>query len=201
MVRRYRDGMTWWQYDKAVSAHHESGHATVAVLIDKPFKTVSIIFRKGDGSCSKGRMDYDSEFWEEGRFLKPEVKLLTAFAGARAQQRFAPNSHWRYSGITDWSGAEAWLKQRHAMEGEELHAFMTRVDAHAYQLVKEHWDDICRVAAALLVRKTMDENEVRRIMGLPPRVDFDDLWRNYNWPERTPPLGVTWDRDDGVGEV
>ena len=185
--RRYRDGMTWWQYDKAVSAHHKSGHATVAVLIDKPFKTVSIIFRKGDVSCSKGRMDYDSEFWEEGRFLKPEVKLLTAFSGSRAQQRYAPNSRWRAHSVTDWSTAEAWLRRQHGMEGEELHAFMNRVDAHAYQLVKEHWDDICRVATALLERRIMSENEVRRVLRKPSRIDLDDLWRNYDWPKRPQP--------------
>jgi ATP-dependent Zn protease len=193
MTRRYL-GMTWRQYDKAASAYHEGGHATVAVLIDKPFKTVSIIFRKG----TKGAMDYDSEFWEEGRFLKPEVSLLTAFAGARAQRRFAPNSKWRSSGITDVNNAAAWLEKRHGIKGEELHALMTRVDARTCELVEKHWDDICRVAAALLAHGTMTENEVRRVLGKPPRVDLDALWRNYSWPELpdedwAAALGAEWD--------
>ena len=109
--------------DLRTTAHHEAGHAVAAITLGIEFLKVDII----EGPSWRGRIQYDMTFgssahtaWvrlQEGRHQDPAVidlaerLLITSFAGAVAQRRFAPNSYWAEDGGKDLQVSDLYLQR------------------------------------------------------------------------------------------
>ena len=158
--------MSWRRRDREITAAHEAGHVVTSIVINEPFGYATII----KDSNVKGHVNHNSSiFFGEAWFLKPQVSVLSALAGMQTQKYFFPRSLWRGSGRDDWENAADLLREKLGLQGKELEVELHRLSDVAARLVHEHQAEIQKVAAVLLERKTLNENEVRVIMGRPPR--------------------------------
>jgi len=66
-----------------IAAHHEAGHAVIALVLDIPVRYASIEPRKN----TWGRVAH-------GPAESRDLELILAVAGPQAQRRFAPRSNW-----------------------------------------------------------------------------------------------------------
>jgi hypothetical protein len=89
-------------------------------------------------------------------------RAVVALAGEAAQRRFSPRTVRRHHGggdrelvlahALDWSGSAA-----------QAHALVNLWQIQAEEVVEHRWPAIQRVAAALLERETLTDDEVRRL--------------------------------------
>jgi hypothetical protein len=132
---------------REISAHHEAGHAVVALAFGVPVRRASI---KSRGSSY-------------GRVIVPDlpnvcnrVQLFILFAGPFAHKRFAPTSDWLTDDLViaqkmifGTSGTEATKEKR-----------LAHVVDYAEQIVDYLWADIKVVAKALLKYETLTGDEI-----------------------------------------
>ena len=99
------------------------GHAVVAIVLGIEFIKVDII----EKPAWRGRIQYDMTFgssafnaWrrlQERHHQDPAVialverLLITSFAGAAAQRRYAPNSYWDKDAGSDLNGSDLYLQR------------------------------------------------------------------------------------------
>jgi hypothetical protein len=108
--------------DERATAIHEAAHGCVAIALRIKFTKIVI---HDDDPETAGQIHYSkkahSRFWQlllqEGQHQDPTVidfverKIVTSFAGAAAQRRYAPRSDWRDSSRGDRKGVDKWLQK------------------------------------------------------------------------------------------
>jgi hypothetical protein len=149
------------------AAHHEAGHAVIAICLEQPFSLVSI--DKND--YSRGRVDIRLD---RRRRDWVELACITALAGPFAQRRYNPRSRWRYGGTGAGAGDRFMMKGADFQIVSRLiadfkhdddkvgRAYYRYLEAQAEAPVDDRWSDIEAVAHALLAQGTMSRDEMRQ---------------------------------------
>ena len=149
-------------------AHHEAGHAVVARLLRIQFTHASIIEQDeslGRVRTHAFRKDADPEFmYTSGIKDRLMREITTCFAGLPAQVR--------YCGEEDPEGASAddavaeTLGERLIPDDEERPLLLAWLRWRAAVMVanENHWPAIAAVAAALLEKKELRQQQVDAIM-------------------------------------
>jgi hypothetical protein len=140
----------------SITAIHEAGHAVVAVLLRRYFRTVSII----PDSESAGRVIG----WGEVDFRSPRnqrrmaVIMYASFAAeVRYRQETGEPAHHEIEGFRKDYNTLKTLK----------HQDDPAIIEESTWLVREHWDAVLRVAEALDAAKTLTHKQVvARVMAL-----------------------------------
>ena len=132
---------------REIVAHHEAGHAVVALALSVTALHVSIEPRGG----SVGRVVHHGLPAPDD-----DSAVFITLAGPFAQRRFAPESEWPTSDI-------ALVDQIVARRGgtaAETRKHLAALCEHAERIVDYFWDDITVAAKALLKHKTMTGAEI-----------------------------------------
>jgi hypothetical protein len=109
--------------DERTTAYHEAGHACVAIALHIAFRSVDII----SDASARGRIHYVvrkgsavQKIWNQlqnGQHEDPAVidyverRIVTHFAGAIAQRRYAPNSYWNEDASSDLNSSDVYLQR------------------------------------------------------------------------------------------
>jgi len=88
---------------REVTAHHEAGHAVIAIQLEVPFSLASI----DENSYSRGRVDAKPD---RRRRDWAERYCVSVLAGPFAQRRYNPRSRWRYAGTGAGAGDRFMMK-------------------------------------------------------------------------------------------
>ena len=132
---------------RTIVAHHEAGHAVVALALAIKGLHVSIQ-PSGD---SLGRVTL-----HELPAPDDDSMVFISLAGPFAQWRFAPDSNWLTSDITNVEQIVA----RRGGTRAETKAHLASLCGHAVRIVDYFWYDIKVVAEALLEHTTMTGDEI-----------------------------------------
>lgn len=130
-----------------IAAHHEAGHAVVALALSVTRLHVSI---EPMGN-SLGRVAHHG--------LPPpddNSAMLIALAGPLAQRRLAPESEWLTSDFASVDQIIAKSGGTTAQRDQRLKSLCEQAD----QMINYFWDDITVTAETLLKRKTMTGDEI-----------------------------------------
>lgn len=147
----------------AITAHHESAHAVMAIDAGRPFADVTINL---DGSGALGRIRYHNDGFDT--FLAFDELAIVTLAGGHGQRRFAPKSRWRFESRSDRAIVHARIKKDLGLAGRRAAEKFAELDAKAEQAVADNWPDIVKVAGALLERHTLTKDDVRAVLGRSP---------------------------------
>ena len=147
-------------------AFHESGHAVACYRLFHRLDYVSIVATNEFRGCMKG-MDDD---WYERASGTPDAQIrahtakiatITLAGGAAVEKLYGTM---RGVEMTLDIGAVRELLEDVAETGEEMDRFIDRCWSQARRLVRKEWEPIKAVAAALMERKTLSGEDVRRIL-------------------------------------
>lgn len=126
-------------------AHEEAGHAVAATVLDVPFIDVTIS-ALGGRVRPKGERKFEEEYF------------MVSLAGPIARLRFDPNSAWA-AALDD----TALVKSMFVNAGCE--AEYDDLYARTEQLIDAHWQEVERVAQALLTNKMLSPDAVSAAMA------------------------------------
>jgi hypothetical protein len=130
-----------------IAAHHEAGHAVIALALSVTHLHASIEARGN----SVGRVTHHG--------LPPlddDSAMLIALAGPLAQKRFAPESEWFTGDFAVVDQIIAKSAGRATQRDERL----VSLCEHADQMIEYFWDDIAVTAKALLRHKSMSGDQI-----------------------------------------
>ena len=151
------------------TAYHEAGHAVACYYLGVKVKSATVVPDKGQGTHGHVRHEdmyrgLDPEIDLSGRArLRMERSIIISLAGAAAQRRYSRQS-WRHDhGASDFRAA-ANLALRIGGDDDGADRFLRWLELRTDRLVQNHWQDIERVARALLERKTMNGGEIVKII-------------------------------------
>jgi ATP-dependent Zn protease len=152
---------------KISTAYHEAGHALAAYRFKCYLGLTSIIKNKDRLGFSLSEAE-----WADGSTDIEQIIIL--YAGLAAEQKYDPNTD--ESGSTDDNEKAASLLEKWPSETE------SNLRQKAKKLVNENWPIIQVIAAKLLVRKTLESEEIVTIIdaidcGLNPDVELDEYRR------------------------
>jgi hypothetical protein len=150
---------------REIAAHHEAGHAVVALACRIPVRSASIKRRKH----SFGRVITP-------RLPPDKIQLYVVLAGPFAHRRFAPRSNWLTS---DFNVVCDMIFGRGSRGDAAKQKYLTYIVEHAEGIVDFFWSDIRVTAKALLKHETLTGDEIsaairaarrssRRRIGDPP---------------------------------
>ncbi len=150
--------------ERAVASYHEAGHAFVAAWEGVPVKEVYVTDH-GEGGCS---CEPPPNTMDAVELVKSQLRI--AFAGQEAARFVDPHGlpHCCRSDrdfIAEIVGSIA------ALTGDENSTwdFADTERQEAARIVDKFWPFVEKIARALNKRGTLSGDEVRRILGLPPR--------------------------------
>ena len=150
---------------RAATAHHEAGHAVVAVLFSFNVEYATIRpngITVGHVKCwPRGRLDLDSGTPVMTRKMEQLVTVI--LAGDIAQRIYSPRSSRTWQTTSDRSAATD-IALAKCGSSESATAFISWRTIVARDIVKGRWPIICKVAAALLDRETLSGDELRQII-------------------------------------
>jgi hypothetical protein len=167
-------------------AIHEGAHAAMHVYLGVPFKRVFIRHpktRRAYVDCndsSRLASNADLQRWLEH-------DSIISFAGALAERRYAPRSNWReglgyhpagngklYKG-SDLSHINDNIRRLGMHHKPSIVAYKSMLAWRAATLVKRLWPQIRLIAAVLFEYETLTEDQVRALMGIGPRIKYDEV--------------------------
>ena len=148
-----------------VTAYHEAGHALACLVYGVAIKEVEIS-RKAQ---SAGRVKPErpvEELLERGSEEELRNHVTMLFAGEKAEERFCVESEQFFNYLGNASDI-LWiidiLKKLHPENDEERLRVRFELADRACDLVNERWAGIQAVAQALIERRTLSSEDVRRI--------------------------------------
>jgi hypothetical protein len=145
--------VTQQQFSDADLAYHEAGHAVAALALGQTVARVSIM--REDASRGVQVPSFNAE---DSAAVRDKVLIL--LAGCAAQQVRDPTSP-RRQDAKDWPRAEALIGDTAALEAEWDRAM-------ALLQTPEHWQQVDRIAQALLRERILEREQILRLMGRAP---------------------------------
>jgi len=151
------------------TAYHEAGHAVACYYLGVKAKSATIVPDKDQGIL--GHVRHEDMF----RGLNPEIDLsgrarlqmersiIISLAGMAAQRRYDRKSWRHYHGASDFRAASD-LASRIGGDSDGTNQFLRWLELRTDRLVESRWQNIERVARALLERKTMASSEIVEII-------------------------------------
>ncbi len=147
-------------------AFHEAGHAVACYRLFHRLDYVSILSTSEYRGCMKG-VDEDWKARPSGtpdaqiRAHKAKIATVTLCGGAAVEKLYGTM---RGVEMTLDIGAVRDLLESVAETYEEVDIFIDRCWEQARRLVRKEWDAIKALAAALMEKKTLSDEEVGRII-------------------------------------
>jgi hypothetical protein len=170
---------------KETIAHHEAGHAVIARVLDIPVSYATLDAIDGAGAVvTRSRATYLAPDDVEA----PEKYAIVALAGPQAQHHYRPMSRaaqnracdggWRVDRANATSLLAMLVLRQHGKsavpgsyveldgpETEEFGRLFSRTTQKTADLVQENWPAIQRVAAALLSRPSLTEEDIDAVIA------------------------------------
>jgi hypothetical protein len=159
-------------------AFHEAGHAVIAYHLKAEIRYVTIV----PDCSSRGHLAHGDLFCAPGlgsdqANLERAIKI--SLAGPLAAARFHPRSfHRRY---TDYDHASGLARYLAGSEGER--EFLRYQERQTRELIDFYWNEIERVARALLERDHLSGAKVKDIIEAPRRLEREDRADKQRWIE------------------
>jgi hypothetical protein len=141
---------------RSTAAFHESGHVVIALVLGRKVKRVSID-DDGDGGKTDIKLGTNKR------------SILIALAGPYAQRRHAPDSGWRsrnhtgFGSDADFDVVTDLIYEMFGI-GEVAERCWAKSEALIEQLVNQHWEQIERVAQALIERGVIEGAELEHLV-------------------------------------
>jgi hypothetical protein len=149
------------------TAYHEAGHAVACYYLGVKVKSATIVPDKDQ----RGHVRHEAMF----RGLNPEIDLsgrarlqmersiIIGLAGMAAQRRYDRKSWRHYHGASDFRVVVD-LAFRIGGDSDGTNQFLRWLELCTDRLVESRWQDIERVARALLERKIMAGSEIDEVI-------------------------------------
>lgn len=164
---------------KETIAHHEAGHAVIARVLDIPVSYATLNALDGASAVVTSRATH----LPPDDLEAPEKYAIVALAGPQAQHHYRPMSvaaqnracdgGWRVDRANATSLLAMLVLRQHGkpavpgsyveldgLETEEFGRLFSRTIQKTADLVEENWPAIQRVAAALLSRPALTEDDI-----------------------------------------
>ncbi len=163
------------------TAYHEAGHAVVAYHLGAETRHVTIVpdhfsvghFTHGDLFCARG-------LGSDRANLERAIQIC--LAGPLAQARFHRRSYRRRDGRQDYDCATGLARYLAGSAGER--EFLGYLERRTKALVNHFWNDIDRVARALLEHDELSGNAVKDIIeGARRMMEREDRLDRQRWIE------------------
>jgi ATP-dependent Zn protease len=179
--------------DKRRIAHHEAGHAVIARMLGVDVVRASILpTNKERGGSLNPSAEHLAGDDAQARLRGLETDAKIALAGPNAEKKYRPETNvqkaqreqWRddlavctsaainivllrddpsirfnFTGARDFEPTET--------QAAEIRQLVNRFSREAQTLVEQHWPAITRVAAALLDRKILYNDEIAALINAP----------------------------------
>jgi hypothetical protein len=151
------------------TAYHEAGHAVACYCLGVKVKSATVVPDKDQGTHGHARHEnmfrgLDPEIDLSGRVrLQMERKIIISLAGVAAQRRYSRQSWRSHHGRSDFRAA-ADLALRIGGDGDGANRFLRWLELQTDRLVENRWQDIERVARALLERRILTGSEIVEII-------------------------------------
>lgn len=140
------------------TAYHEAGHAVVAHYLGIGIHRVTIV---PDHDCA-GALDHGDLFCGPGSDrAKLERAIQFCLAGPLAQKRFDGRNYRQRHGRGDYDCASGLARY---LAGSSEREYLQYQERRTWTLIDRWWDDIGRVARALVERDQLDGAEVKDII-------------------------------------
>ena len=155
------------QPDIQRTAYHEAGHAVLAYFLGVGLKRVSIV-RDEDSRdhLHGGEYGDDTEYTEHMRAFAEEAfwlrMAIMRYAGTEAERRLA--RRWRNTGAENDYKWAAIALEKITMDWPSRRALYFYARRRTRLLVENYWPEIEAVARALIERKQLGVEEVRRML-------------------------------------
>ena len=159
-----------WDRRKALVAHHEAGHAILAIKLDVTFGRVTIAPNADSLGhitlhrlLKRGDLEWGGDVSKKWRI---DRAMLIVLAGPYAQKRQAPQSRWRtrnYIGFNGGGDFDRVINLKWGLHEDDKVAkkYLQYMEAWTEQLVERYWPNIEAVAQALMERETLTYAETR----------------------------------------
>lgn len=153
--------------ERGATAHHEAGHAVVAMRMGLKFKRVTILASPEEGSLGYV-LGASEPLWfrpdvELTRRVQKRIKrkIIAGFAGQHAEAKFrGRNPRW---GMDSDNQAAVDLAF-YVCSPVTVNAYLRDCWHTSRDVVSESWCDIQTVATSLLVSETLNQNEVIKLI-------------------------------------
>jgi ATP-dependent Zn protease len=154
--------------EEEATAHHEAGHAVLAVYLNLGFEHVTIEANEGeDASGITMQLDEWHENTQEMRLHAEEAfwqrRATMLYAGVEAHRRFAPSADCEAGAGSDYRSAADAIERitADAKSQDALHSYTRR---RAQLLVEHYWPEIKALAGALLKDRSLNSEQIREIL-------------------------------------
>jgi hypothetical protein len=168
----------WWdppirQSSKNISideviAFHEAGHAVIARVLAIPSRGAWL--HDDGGHVAMGELLTTALTWlKHGKRRHPRAAyhadIIATMAGAEAERELLGALHPRMNDASDRAQIEAAAEHLDLADSLSWDFYERWFRNKTQTLVRRHWARIQRVAAALLVQKTLNEKELDCLIG------------------------------------
>jgi hypothetical protein len=149
-------------------AHHEAGHVVAHWDLTGRTPTLATI-EPSIGNL--GHVDYKSLIYKmhlgidnnDNARLRVEQSIMIKLAGPIAQKRYSAKSLLNYHASPDWLGAVDIALRLNGSEHAAM-AYVGWLEYRTADLIEYQWQNIKRVAAALLRQKTLSKGELQKTL-------------------------------------
>jgi hypothetical protein len=162
------------------TAYHEAGHAVVAYHLGIEIRHVTIVpnhssaghLAHGDLFCARGVGSDEANL---------ERAIQLALAGPLTQTRFHRPSYRRRDGRQDYDCATGLARYLAGSAGER--EFLRYQERRTNDLIDHYWNEIERVARALLECDELSGAAVKKIIEAPRQMEREDRADRQRWIE------------------
>jgi hypothetical protein len=147
------------------TAYHEAGHFVAALFLGVPVKYVTIIPDSDSGGHCKCGFGYrEGQLYEmsAATVIKFEKSMMVSLAGYEAQRKFRPSSGRSHHGAGDRKNVAEFVFRMTAPNEASL--LIKLLTVRTRNLLAVRWNEVEKIAAALLERKWLSLEDGQRII-------------------------------------